>query len=400
MTQSKTEGGLLEVFLVFLKLGLTSFGGPAAHLGYFRKELVEHRRWVNDNQFSQLLAISQFLPGPSSSQLGFSLGLIRSGWSGATAAFLAFTLPSAILMLGFASILPLLEGRFAQAVLHGLKIAAFAVVADAVVGMSRALCPDIRRKIIAIVAAIIILLAAEVWIQLAVIVMGGLLGLLVCQVPVKEANAALPIHYSRKLSVVWLLLYFVLLLLLPFLAMADKPLMALADSFYRAGALVFGGGHVVLPLLADSVVASGDISKETFLAGYGLAQIIPGPMFSFSAYLGAVMDTGYAAWVGAIVALLSVFLPGFLLMAAVLPLWNVVPPGQSVRCAIAGVNAAVVGILAAALYEPIFTSAIKTAADLLIGVAAFMLLTFVRISPLLAVACCVAGSVLWSVFLA
>ncbi len=388
------QGSPAEVFMAFLKLGLTSFGGPVAHLGYFRKELVERRSWVSESQFGQLLAICQFLPGPASSQLGFSLGLARAGWLGALAAFIAFTLPSALLLIGFASVLPALSGPVGEAAIHGLKIVAFAVVADAVLGMSKKLCPDIRRATIAIVSAGVLLFIGNAWLQLLVVMGGAIAGIYLCRASAAEIASQIPIHYGRKLGGILLLLFIGLLAGLPLFTTQNATLISMADAFYRAGALVFGGGHVVLPLLEDSVVSSGWITSETFLAGYGASQAIPGPMFAFSAYLGAVTPTGHNEWLGATIALLFMFIPGFLLVAGVLPFWRAISNNTAVARAVAGVNAAVVGLLAAALYDPIFISAIQSITDLAIGLIAFALLSVWRLSAIVAVVWSVTASIL------
>ena len=392
--KNNNQGSPAEVFIAFLKLGLTSFGGPVAHLGFYRKELVERRNWVSESQFSQLLAICQFLPGPASSQLGFSIGLARAGWLGALAAFIAFTLPSALLLIGFAALLPALSGPVGVAAIHGLKIVAFAVVADAVLGMSKKLCPDIQRASIAIVSAGVLLVLGNAWIQLLVVLAGAIAGIYLCKGSATETVSKIPIHYGRKLGGILLLLFFGLLVGLPLFATPNASLISMAEAFYRAGALVFGGGHVVLPLLEDSVVSSGWISSETFLAGYGASQAIPGPVFAFSAYLGAVTPTGHNEWLSASVALLFMFMPGFLLVAGVLPFWRAISHNTQVARAVAGVNAAVVGLLAAALYDPIFISAIQSAADMAIGVVAFALLFVWRLSAIAVVVWSVVASVL------
>tara|TARA_R110001583_G_scaffold130834_1_gene282549 strand:+ start:44724 stop:45920 length:1197 start_codon:yes stop_codon:yes gene_type:complete len=394
--KNNSQGSPVEVFAAFLKLGLTSFGGPVAHLAYFRKELVERRSWVSENQFSQLLAICQFLPGPASSQLGFSLGLARAGWLGALAAFIAFTLPSALLLIGFASLLPALSSPIGEAAIHGLKIVAFAVVADAVLGMSKKLCPDIQRATIAILSAGVLLVVGNAWIQLLVVMGGAVAGIYICKGAATELAAQIPIHYGRRLGSVLLLLFFGLLAGLPLFSSQNVSLISMADAFYRAGALVFGGGHVVLPLLQDAVVSSGWITSETFLAGYGASQAIPGPMFAFSAYLGAVTPTGHNELVGASIALLFMFIPGFLLVAGILPFWRSISHNTAVSNAVAGVNAAVVGLLAAALYDPIFTSAIHSAVDLVIGMIGFAMLAVWRLSAIAVVVWSVTASVLFT----
>ncbi|HEC60047.1 hypothetical protein LCGC14_0584980 [marine sediment metagenome] len=387
------QGNLAEVFFTFLKLGLTAFGGPIAHLAYFKKELVDRRSWVSDSQFSQLLAICQFLPGPASSQLGFSLGLVRAGWLGGLAAFIAFTLPSALLLIVFASLLPALSGPVGDAAIHGLKIVAFAVVADAVISMSKKLCPDNQRIVIALISAAVLIIVDNAWLQLLVIICGAIAGIIMCKEGAVEQTAHLPIHYGRKLGGTLLCLFVTLLVGLPLFVTQDPSLISIADAFYRAGALVFGGGHVVLPLLEESVVSTGWISSETFLAGYGAAQAIPGPIFAFSAYLGAVIPTGDSAWLGATIALLFIFTPGFLLVAGILPFWRAVSHHAIVANAFSGVNAVVVGLLAAALYNPIFTSAINNAFDLAIGIIGFTMLKVWRLSAIFVVIWCLTASI-------
>lgn len=396
VTEKKSRSGSpVEVFLAFLKLGLTSFGGPVAHLGYFRTELVERRRWVSDDQFGQLLAICQFLPGPASSQLGFSLGLLRAGWAGALAAFVAFTLPSALLLVAFAAAVPSLSGPIGQAAVHGLKLVACAVVADAVLGMSKTLCPDAPRRAIAVLSAAALLVFSSASAQVAVVVVAAVLGACLLRgVSIPDDSTGLPISFGPRTGGVLLLLFGGLLLGLPLLATEKPDFASVAEAFYRAGALVFGGGHVVLPLLEDSVVATGWVTAEQFLSGYGASQAIPGPMFSFSAYLGAIISSGENAPFMAAVALVSMFLPGLLLVAGFLPFWSAVSRNVAARRAIVGVNAAVVGLLAAALYHPIFTSGITSPVDLAVAVVAFGLLVVRRVSPLIVVVWCVFASVL------
>ena len=280
----------VEVFIAFLKLGLTSFGGPIAHLSYFRYELEEKRNWVTESQFGQLLAICQFLPGPASSQLGFSLGLMRSGWKGAIAAFLAFTAPSALLLIAFAAFLPYLSGPIGEAAIHGLKIVAFAVVAHGVLGMLRQLCPDIQRVIIATLATVIVLIMGSAIVQLMVVACGALAGILFCRNVQPSPGSKLSISYSTRSGMMLLAAFTILLLGLPLLAKENIGFITITDAFYRAGALVFGGGHVVLPLLEEYVVSTGWVSQDQFLSGYGASQAVPGPMFSFSAYLGLVFS--------------------------------------------------------------------------------------------------------------
>jgi chromate transporter len=385
-------GSAAEVFAAFLKLGLTSFGGPIAHLGYYRREFVERRAWVGDTQFAQLLALCQFLPGPASSKLGFSIGLLRAGWPGALAAFLAFTLPSALLLFAFAAALPSISGPLGEAAIHGLKIVALAVVAQGVLGMAKQLCPDAPRATIAALAAAAILLAGQAWVQLAVVAAGLAAGLAFCRGVQPLAEAGLQLRYGAKLGWTLLAVFAILLLGLPLAAHASS-LLAVAEAFYRAGSLVFGGGHVVLPLLEETVVAPGWIPADEFLAGYGAAQAVPGPMFTLAAYLGARLPGAEGGIVGASVALAAIFLPGLLLQAGVLPLWRAIAGRPAAARAIAGVNAAVVGLLGAALYDPVWTSAVRGPLDLAIGLAGFALLVAWRAQPLVVVLWCVAASV-------
>jgi chromate transporter len=388
------KASVSEVFNTFFKLGLTSFGGPVAHIGHFRKELIEKRQWLNEQQFSQLLAICQFLPGPASSQLGFSLGLLRAGWLGALAAFLAFTLPSALLLIGFASALPLFSSEIGTAIIHGLKLVAFVVVADAVWGMSKKLCPDWQRRTIALCAVAATLLIHVPWSQMLVIIVGAITGIAFCHSMSSTAMQPINVGYKPSLGLTLLGVFIALLLAALFLS-KQSDLVASGQVFYRAGALVFGGGHVVLPLLQDAVVNTGQVSNTDFLAGYGLSQAIPGPMFSFVAYLGAIMPTATSVnWLGATIALTFMFLPGFLLISAALPLWQSIANRPHAANAITGINAAVVGILAAALYDPIFTSSVMHVVDLVIALSGFSLLVILRLSPLFIVIWCVLASVL------
>lgn len=384
----------ITVFKTFLKLGLTSFGGPIAHIAYFRKEFVEKQQWLNENQFSQLLGICQFLPGPASSQLGFAIGLLRAGWLGAIAAFIAFTLPSALLLIAFASALPMLSSPIGIVVIHALKLVAVIVIADAVITMSKKLCPEWAHRLIAVAAIVILLTTQTAWSQIAVIVMGAIAGLVFCRSIASTETTSLPVHYSKNFSLILFAVFFILLAGTELLTQTSA-LYAIGQTFYQAGALVFGGGHVVLPLLEDTVVSSGWVNHENFLAGYGASQAIPGPMFSFSAYLGAITPTAASVnWLGAFVALFSIFLPGFLLVAAVLPLWQNIANNEQTRRAIAGINAAVVGLLAAALYDPILSAAIFNLADVSICIIGLVMLTVWRTSPLLILAWCIVSHLL------
>lgn len=379
-----------RIFISFLMLGLSSFGGPVAHIGYFRKAFVEQRGWLNDNQFAQLLSICQFLPGPASSQLGFAIGLTQAGWLGAIAAFIGFTLPSALLLLIFASSLAWLTGEFALAAIHGLKLVACAVVADAVWSMFHKLCIDWRRRFISALVFLVVIsvtIAAE---QLLGVLMGAVIGLFFCQESNKQADMALSATVNKWQGGMCLLLFGLLfvLSLLP----SDNGLMAAMGLFYQAGALVFGGGHVVLPLLEQSIVTTGLIDQQQFLAGYGAAQAIPGPMFSFAAYLGALIETGYAGWFSAAMALLAIFLPGFLILVAILPFWQQAAKNPKALGLLAGANAAVVGILAAALYSPIATQAIGNMTDVVIVLAAILLLSGLKLSVIWVVIGCVVAN--------
>ena len=394
MRSSPDEGTPAEVFRAFLALGLTSFGGPIAHIGYFRREIVERRQWVDETEFARVLALCQFLPGPASSQLGFTLGLLRAGWLGAFAAFTAFTLPSALLLFAFAMLVPHLSGGFGEAAIHGLKLVAVAIVAQGVLGMARALCPDAPRATIAAIATAAILAVAHAWMQVLVVALGAIAGLVACRgVQAPAADTTLHLRYGVRVGSAVLIAFALLLLGLPLAARALGGLVGVADAFYRAGALVFGGGHVVLPLLRESVVAHGWISESDFLAGYGAAQAVPGPLFTLSAYLGARLPGAQGGVLGACVALASIFLPGFLLVSGALPWWRSLGHSRATARAVAGVNAAVVGLLAAALYDPVWTSAINGSLDVAIVAIAFTLLVAWRASPIVVVVWCVAAAI-------
>jgi len=372
------QGTAGEVFRVFLKLGLTSFGGPIAHLGYFRDELVIRRKWIDEAGYADLVALCQFLPGPASSQVGFALGLMRAGPLGALAAWAAFTLPSAVLLVLFAFGASAFEGPVGAGLIHGLKVVAVAVVAQAVWGMARSLAPDRERASIALAAVLIVVLMAGSVGQVAAILIGGLAGLWLCRAAPGPAVGHLTFRVSKSAGTVSLVLFPLLLLLLPFAAGTGQGV-ALFDSFYRAGSLVFGGGHVVLPLLQAEVVTSGAVSNDAFLSGYGAAQAVPGPLFTFAAYLGAVMEPNGV--IGAIIALVAIFLPGFLLLIGALPFWDVFRSRPIAQAAMRGANAAVVGILGAALYDPVWTSAILTPYDFALCLTGFILLTVWKAPP-------------------
>jgi chromate transporter len=376
-----------EVLRVFLKLGLISFGGPIAHLGYFREEFVTRRRWLDDVAYTDLVALCQFLPGPASSQVGFSIGLMRAGYLGGLAAWTGFTLPSAIALVLFAYGVHALAGPVGMGLLHGLKLVAVAIVAQAVFGMARAFCPDRRRASIAALAMVLILYGSSSIAQIGAILLGGAAGLLVCRTPALYSAASMPmptpIPISRRVAIASLTTFFLLLAGLPVLLRFDShPGLALFDAFYRSGALVFGGGHVVLPLLRDAFVTPGWVSDSTFLSGYGAAQAVPGPLFTFGAYLGAVVGPAPHGAAGAVLGLVGLFLPGMLILVGALPFWGALRSRAAAQAAMRGVNAAVVGLLGAALYSPVWTSSVTTAGDLSVALVGFVLLTAWRIRPL------------------
>jgi chromate transporter len=385
---SNHEGGhhqpAVEVLLAFLRLGLISFGGPIAHIGYFREEFVARRRWIDDATFTDLVALCQFLPGPASSQVGFSIGLTRAGYLGGLAAWAGFTLPSAIALVLFAFGAHLLTGAIGAGLLHGLKLVAVAIVAQAVLGMARTLCPDLRRATIAVLAMLAILYSSSTIAQMSVLAMGAAAGLLFCRAPEGVSKGCIRVGVSRRAGLASLTIFFVLLVVLPlWISLGAPSWIALLDAFYWPGALVFGGGHVVLPLLREAFVAPGWVSDGAFLAGYGAAQAVPGPLFTFAAYLGTVA-TPNLGLLGAVLGLVGIFLPGMLVLVGVLPFWSTLRARADARGAIRGVNAAVVGLLAAALYSPVGTSSIQTKADFAVALIGFAL-TLMRIAPLLVV---------------
>lgn len=375
-------GSAGEVFRAFLKLGVTSFGGPIAHLGYFRQELVLRRKWIDEAGYADLVALCQFLPGPASSQVGFSLGLLRAGPLGGLAAWAAFTLPSAILLVLFAFGSAALQGPVESGLLHGLKLVAVAIVAQAVWGMARTLAPDRARASIALVALVIVTLVSGAAGQIAAIVLGGLAGLRLCRDAPVATTGHLTFPVSRRAGFVSLALYFLLLLFLPLVAAAESShALALFDAFYRSGALVFGGGHVVLPLLQAAVVDPGWVRPDAFLAGYGAAQAVPGPLFTFAAYLGAAATLPPNGVAGAAIALVAIFLPGILVLVGALPFWDALRTRPRAQAGMRGVNAAVVGLLGAALYDPIWVSAVQGPVDFALATIGFVLLTVWRVPP-------------------
>lgn len=360
-----------SIFLVFLRLGLTSFGGPVAHLAYFREEFVTRRAWLNDRSYASLVALCQFLPGPASSQVGMALGLSRGGYRGALAAWCGFTLPSAIILTLLALGVTNDHALVPEGILQGLKIVAVAVVAHAVYGMARQHCTTLSKIALALIAASVVLLVPLAWTQIAVIAVAGLVGMLLFR-PGLPLNADhLPTPISLEAGAGWLIAFVSLLLGLPLLStLFPSQTLALIESFYRVGSLVFGGGHVVLPLLQNEVVPSGWVSHETFLVGYGAAQAVPGPLFTFAAYLGASMSVPPTAWTGALIALLAIFAPSFLLVAGALPFWSRLQHNRCIQAACFGINAAVVGVLLAALYRPVWASAIEGPQDIVLALLA------------------------------
>jgi chromate transporter len=374
------------VLLAFLRLGFTSFGGPVAHLGYFRAEFVERRRWLDETHYADIIAPCQFLPGPASSQVAVTLGTLRAGIAGGLAAWCGFTLPSAVAMIAFGYGVGAL-GDIAQVPwLHGLKIVAAAVVAQAVFGMARTLCPDRERATIAVAAALVALSVPSAAGQIGAIAAAALIGRVGLRGAAVKPSAALAIGIARPLAIAALVLFLGLLFGLPLLAQASGS-HALAEiaSFYRSGSLVFGGGHVVLPLLQQAVVPPGWVGNDAFLAGYGAAQAVPGPLFTFAAYLGTAMAVPPNGWVGGLLCLVAIYLPSFLLLLGILPFWDALRERAGVRAALGGVNAAVVGLLLAALYTPIWTSAIHGPADFALAIVAFLLLVLWRVPPWLVV---------------
>ncbi|MEX2426564.1 MAG: chromate efflux transporter [Thermomicrobiaceae bacterium] len=386
------RGSALQVLSIFARLGFTSFGGPVAHLGYFREEFVERRKWIDEQTYADIVALCQFLPGPASSQVGIAIGLTRAGIRGALSAWLGFTLPSAIVLILFAYGVSQWGDIANSGWLDGLKIVAVAVVAQALWGMANNLCPDRERATIAIGAAIVVLAWPVVGMQVGVIVLGGIIGWLF--LPRGELGDIIPLNVpiSRGLAIACFALFFLLLGGLPLAsAFAGGYTLDLVDSFYRTGSLVFGGGHVVLPLIQSEVVPPGWVSAEDFVAGYGAAQAVPGPLFTFSSYLGAVSSQSPAGWIGGGIALVSIFIPSFLLVFGALPFWDLLRSRLGFQSALRGINAGVVGLLLAALYDPVFTSAITRPLDFALALVAFAMLVFWKLPPWLVVVLTAAG---------
>lgn len=380
------RGTPVEVLGAFFKLGLTSFGGPVAHLGYFRTEFVERRHWLDDKSYSDLVALCQFLPGPASSQVGMALGQQRAGWLGSLMAWIGFTMPSALALIVFAYGMAHYGDLADSGAVHGLKVVAVAVVAQAVWGMAKSLCPDRTRAALALFSALLTLVLPTWLGQVGAIFACGLIGWWAVKLAQEQPVAHIGYGVSRKAGTAALLVFFALLLGLPLVVAATgSSLWALVEGFYRSGSLVFGGGHVVLPLLQTTVVPPGAVGNAQFLAGYGAAQAVPGPLFTFAAYLGAVMQGPLSGWQGGLVCLLVIFVPAWLLVIGALPFWDALRQCDAIRSAMAGVNAGVVGILLSALYDPVWTSAIHGRADFGLALAAFGLLVYARVSPVLVV---------------
>jgi len=388
------RGSALEVLRVFLRLGLSSFGGPIAHIGYFRDEFVTRRRWLDEQAYADLVALCQFLPGPASSQVGFSIGLMRAGYAGGLAAWTGFTLPSAIALVLFAYGVGALGGPVGTGLLHGLKLVAVAIVAQAVWGMARSLCPDRERASIAAVAALIILFSPSSPAQIAAILLGAIAGLILCRAAPAPAEGHVAMPVSRGAGVIALAAFSILLACVLLLAgRLPSQGFDLFAAFYRSGALVFGGGHVVLPLLREAFVSPGWIGDDAFLAGYGAAQAVPGPLFTFSAYLGALVTPQPHGVAGAVLGLFGIFLPGILILVGTLPFWDTFRRRSGAQAAMRGVNAAVVGLLGAALYDPVWTSSVKAPGDFAIAVVGFVLLVAWRAPPLIVVLVSACGGI-------
>lgn len=371
-------GSALEVLQVALRLGLTSFGGPIAHLGYFRDEYVVRRKWLDEPTYADLVALCQFLPGPASSQVGIAIGVLRAGILGGVCAWAGFTLPSALLLITFAYGLGAMGDALNSGWLHGLKIVAVAVVAQALWGMAKSLCPDRQRATLAFLAAVVMLIWPTSFGQIVTIIAGGLIGWRCLTLPPATVRPSAPLLVTRRMAIIsWGLLILLVVGLPVARGMTDSQWLAITDSFFRVGSLVFGGGHVVLPLLEREVVGPGWLNNEQFVAGYGVTQAVPGPLFTFSAYIGAMIG----GWNGAWIALAAMFLPSFFLVIGALPFWHIIRANESYQAALCGINAAVVGLLLAALYNPVWLSAIHTPPDLALAFIAFALLAFWRWPP-------------------
>ena len=387
VARGQHHGSLLEVLWVSTKLGLTSFGGPIAHLGYFHEEYVHRRKWIDDQSYADLMALCQFAPGPTSSKVNFSVGLLRAGYLGGLLSWVGFTLPSALALLLFAYGAGALSGPVGTGLLHGLKLVAVAIVAQAVWGMARTLCPDRERASIAGGAALIVLLSTSAFSQLAAILFGAVTGAWLCRKNPSAAGEQAPIKVSRRVGVAALTAFFGLLFGLPLLrSLTDSQAIAMMDAFYRSGALVFGGGHVVLPLLREAMVSPGWVGDDAFLAGYGAAQAVPGPLFTFATYLGAVMKPEPNGLAGAALGLVVIFLPGILLHLGTLPFWESFRRRTGTQAVMRGINAGVVGLLGAALYSPIWTTSVQRPQDFAVVLVGFILLMAWKAPPVVVVA--------------
>jgi chromate transporter len=387
VVRGQRQGSFFEVLWVATRLGLTSFGGPIAHLGYFHEEYVKRRQWIDEQSYADLVALCQFLPGPASSQVSIAIGIARAGLPGGFAAWLGFTLPSALALIAFAFGIGASANAADAGWLHGLKLVAVAVVAQAVWGMARSLCPDRERATIAIVASIVTLAWPTAVGQLSSIAIAGVVG---SKIFPATTSSSSPSHMwfpiGKRTGIAAWIIFFTLLIGLPLLRQTvPSHALEVFDSFFRVGSLVFGGGHVVLPLLQTEVVGPGWVTNEQFVAGYGAAQAVPGPLFTFAAYLGAVMGTEPNGWTGAFLTLVAIFLPSFLLVTGALPFWDLLRSVPVFQSALKGVNAAVVGLLLTALYTPVWTSAIHSSADFGLGLVAFGLLMFWKCPPWLVV---------------
>ncbi|MFJ3681408.1 chromate efflux transporter [Pseudomonas sp. NPDC090208] len=380
------------VFLVFLRLGLTSFGGPVAHLGYFRDELVTRRRWLSEQGYADLVGLCQFLPGPASSQVGIALGLCRAGYAGAVAAWAGFTAPSAVAMMLFAKGIAHYSEAIPVGALHGLKVVAVAVVAQALWGMARNLCPDAARISLMVLVACVALWVSSAFGQVLSMALAAAIGMLFLTPAVHEPREPLPLALRRSAGMTWLMLFVLMLGGLPLLVTVyPEPALVVFDAFFRVGSLVFGGGHVVLPLLQAQVVSTGWVGNDAFLAGYGAAQAMPGPLFTFAAFLGASINLTAGGWTGGLLGLLAIFAPSFLLVMGVLPFWETLRQNRRMQAALMGINAAVVGLLLAALYDPVWTGAIHEPQDLAMAVLALAALMFWKLPPWLVVVGCGGG---------
>ncbi|WP_243354920.1 chromate transporter [Bacillus litorisediminis] len=377
MRQKGNLKSLLEILIVATRLGLTSFGGPVAHLGYFHEEYVRRRKWMDERTYADLVALCQFLPGPASSQVGIGVGVLRGGILGGILAFIGFTLPSVLALIVFALFIQGFNIGDAGWI-QGLKIVAVAVVAHAILGMAQKLTPDLQRKTLALMALVITLLWQTAWSQVSVIVITGFIGYLIYKHHEKDEGAGITFPISKRFGIICLVLFFGLLLVLPIAReLTAIDWIAMFDSFYRSGSLVFGGGHVVLPLLEREFVPAGWLSEEAFLAGYGAAQAVPGPLFTFASYIGAVSG----GWFGGLLATVAIFLPAFLLVLGTLPFWNALRTNPKIKGALLGVNAAVVGILISAFYHPIWTSSIQTPIDFALAAILFSMLVYFKLPP-------------------